>query len=169
MPALLPFDRVLDQHATIVFAVCRAHAGVQLADEVFQETMLAALRAYPELRDPDAVRGWLCAIAVRKAIDAHRAAGRRPTPVDEHELAALAGKADSAVADPVGDAQLWTHVRSLPSKQRSAVTLRYLGDLTNTEIGEVLGISTDAARRNVFEGLQRLRSHTEDDRDVLSL
>ena len=52
-------------------------------------------------------------------------------------------------------------VRSLPGKQRTAVALRYLADLSHAEIGEVMGTSEAAARRNVFEGLQRLREHLE--------
>lgn len=155
--SLPPFERVIQQHAGVVLSVCHAQAGPQLADDVFQETMLATLRAYPELRDPQAVRGWLCSIAVRKSIDAHRAAAKRPTPVD-HEVADDRATADRE-SDPVGDAEVWAQVRALPDKQRTAVTLRYLADLTNDEIATVMSISTDAARRNVFEGLERLRSH----------
>ncbi len=47
-------------------------------------------------------------------------------------------------------------MRELPEKQRTAVTLRYLADLTNSEIAAVMGTSADAARRSVFEGLQKL-------------
>ena len=56
---------------------------------------------------------------------------------------------------------VWELVRSLPGKQRTAVALRYLADLSHGEIGEVMGTSEAAARRNVFEGLQRLREHLE--------
>lgn len=154
MPHLPPFERVVEQHAAVVLRVCVAQAGPQLADEVFQETMLAALRAYPELRDPEAVRGWLCSIAARKAIDAHRAATRRPGPVDPELVAAAA--APEREPDPVADDELWARVRELPDKQRTAVTLRYLADLTNAEIADVMGTSTDAARRSVFEGLHKL-------------
>ena len=37
--------------------------------------------------------------------------------------------------------------------------LRYRADLTHAEIARVMGTSEPAARRNVFEGLERLRSH----------
>jgi RNA polymerase sigma factor (sigma-70 family) len=49
-------------------------------------------------------------------------------------------------------------VRKLPAKQRAAVALRYAGDLPHDEIGHVLGCSEEAARRNVHEGLKKLRS-----------
>ena len=152
MSTLPPFEQVLDDHAATVLRVCVAHAGPQLADEVFQETMLAALRAYPDVREAGAIRGWLCTIAMRKALDAHRASTRRPLPVDP----AVLPEPPARDAEPPGDP--WPHVRALPPKQRAAVTLRFLGDLTHAEIGAVLGISADAARRNVFEGLRALRA-----------
>ena len=57
----------------------------------------------------------------------------------------------------VHEAGVWRLVGTLPDKQRSAVALRYLADLSHAEIGEVMATSTEAARRNVFEGLKRLR------------
>ena len=45
----------------------------------------------------------------------------------------------------------------LPPKQRSAVVLRFAGDMAYRRIGEMLDCSEDAARRNVHEGLKKLR------------
>jgi RNA polymerase sigma-70 factor, ECF subfamily len=61
------------------------------------------------------------------------------------------------VADTASDEALWQRVRELPEKQGQAVTLRYRADLTHGEIAQVMEISEPAARRNVFEGLKRLR------------
>jgi RNA polymerase sigma factor (sigma-70 family) len=148
---LPPFERVIDLHGQAVLRFCAAQAGPALAEDCFQETMLAALRAYDQVRDARAVRSWLFSIAARKALDAHRGRLRSPEPVAEPDE--LAGAADAALPDD----DVWHEVRSLPDKQRSAVTLRYLVDLSHAEIGEVMGTSEAAARRNVFEGLERLR------------
>jgi DNA-directed RNA polymerase specialized sigma24 family protein len=48
-------------------------------------------------------------------------------------------------------------VRELPPKQRQAVALRYAANLSHADVAEVMGTSGAAARRNVFEGLARLR------------
>ena len=45
----------------------------------------------------------------------------------------------------------------MPPKQRSAVAHRFLLDLSHAEIGQVLGCSEEAARRNVHEGVKKLR------------
>ncbi|HSS33020.1 MAG TPA: sigma-70 family RNA polymerase sigma factor [Solirubrobacterales bacterium] len=149
MGKLPPFQILIDEHATEVLAVLRGAVGREGADDCFQETFLAALRAYPKLRDADNLRGWLLTIAHRKAIDHHRARGRRPLPVAE--------VAETAVEDPIPDVGIWTVVGTLPPKQRAAVTLRYASDLPHAEIAAALGCSPEAARRSLHEGLKRLR------------
>ena len=57
-------------------AVLRGAVGREGAEDCFQETFLAALRAYPGSSDDRNLRGWLITIAHRKAIDHHRARGR---------------------------------------------------------------------------------------------
>jgi RNA polymerase sigma factor (sigma-70 family) len=153
---LPPFEQVIELHGPALLRFCTGQAGAQKAEDVFQETMLAALRAYDELRDASAIRSWLFSIAARKAIDAHRSAARAPEPI--------AGLEQASGEDGVTlrDDGIWRLVRSLPGKQRTAVGLRYLADLSHREIAEVMATSEDAARRNVFEGLRRLREHSEE-------
>lgn len=149
---LPPFERVVDLHGPALLRFCAAQVGRERAEDCFQETMLAALAAYAAVRDPGAVRAWLFSIAFRKGIDLHRENARAPEPVED--LEALGGGAGPAHRDHA----LWARVRGLPEKQRQAVTLRYLADLSHKEIGEIMNTTDAAARRNVFEGLVRLRA-----------
>src|ERR1700753_414953 len=135
MTELPPFQTLIDEHAAEVMAVLRGAVGREGAEDAFQETFLAALRAYSGLRDARNLRGWLVTIAHRKAIDHHRARGRGPVPL----------------------ASVWEAVRELPRKQRAAVTLRFASDLPHEEIADALGCSPEAARRSLHEGLKRLR------------
>jgi RNA polymerase sigma factor (sigma-70 family) len=127
----------------------RGAVGRVDADDCFQETFIAALRAYPRLERADNLRGWLLTIAHRKAIDHHRAAGRRPLPVASAE--------EVATDPPEPDTGVWERVASLPPKQRAAVTLRFACDLPHAEIAEAMGCSPEAARRSLHEGVKRLR------------
>jgi len=149
--ALPPFQTLLDTHAEDVMAVLRGAVGRADAEDCFQETFLAALRGYPRLSDDGNLRGWLLTIAQRKAIDHHRASGRRPLPVAEPEQ--LAG----TTAEPELDDGLWALVGALPPKQRAAVALRYACDLPHAEMAAALGCSPEAARRSLNEGIKRLR------------
>ena len=149
MTELPPFQTLIDEHAGDVMAVCRGTVGRVDADDCFQETFLSALRAYPKLNDTANLRGWLITIAHRKAVDHHRARGRRPVPVAE--------VAEVAVSDPEPGDGIWTAVGTLPPKQRAAVTLRFASDLPHAEIAAALGCSPEAARRSLHEGIKRLR------------
>jgi RNA polymerase sigma factor (sigma-70 family) len=149
-----PFQAFLDQYGASVLAFCRAMVGPDDADDCFQETLIAAMRAYDRMdgRNP---RAWVLTIARRKAIDVHRARARRPEPRAEVP--------EQAVHDDIDhDApELWVAVARLPPKQRAAVALRFAADLAYREVAEALGSSEEAARRNVHEGLKRLRERIE--------
>jgi RNA polymerase sigma factor (sigma-70 family) len=152
--ALPPFQTLLERHGDEVLGVLRGAVGRNEADDCFQETFLAALRAYPRLRSAENLRGWLMTIAHRKAIDHHRANGRRPLPVADVPAVA------SVLDEPLPASDVWDAVGSLPPKQRAAVTLRFAADLPHAEIAAALDCSPEAARRSLHEGIKRLRKET---------
>lgn len=151
--ALPPFQRFLDAHRDVVWRFLVSSVGPSEAEDCFQETFIAALRAYPRLEHDAELRAWVMTIAHRKAIDAHRGRARRALPVAE----------PAAVCDPATaptrerDASLWEAVAELPARQRSAVVLRYVADLPHRDIASAIGCSEDAARRSLHEGLTKLR------------
>lgn len=148
-----PFDTVLERHGPAVLRFCVARLGREGGEDAFQETMLAALRHYDELRDRQAVAGWLFSIAHRKVVDCARRAARTQTVDDGTNVEERA-----VWHDPDDASGIWSQVARLPPKQREAVGLRFLADLSHGDIGVVMGTSAEAARRNVHEGLKRLRT-----------
>ena len=149
---LPPFQAVLDAHRADVYRFVVASVGPSEADDVFQEACIAALRAYPRLESTANLRGWLLRIAQRKAIDAHRARGRRAVPVgDPPERPASPAEVNGT------DPELWAAVRELPHKQRTAVFCRAVLGMPYAEVAEILDSSEEAARRSLHEGLKRLR------------
>jgi len=145
--ALPPFQQLLERHSEDVWRTLRAMVGAQAAEDCFQETFLAALAAYPRLRPDSSPRAWLLTIAHNKAIDHLRRAARERAPVAE------TGAADAAAPDQA----IWGIVAALPPRQRAAVALRYIGDLSHREIAEVIGCSEEASRRSLHDGLETLR------------
>ena len=159
--SLPPFQALLDSYGADVYRFLLASVGAGDADDCFQETWIAALRAYPGLKHGGNLRGWLLKVAQRKALDAHRARGRRALPVDQ---VPDRGSADAGIAAAhEGNPRLWARVRSLPEKQRLAVVHRMVLDMGYAELAELLDCSEDAARRNVHEGLKTLRRELGDD------
>jgi RNA polymerase sigma factor (sigma-70 family) len=152
---LPPFQALLEEHGTDVYRFLVATAGFSEADDVYQETWIAALRAYPSLRRADNLRAWVFRIAQNKSIDAHRARGRRAVPV-----ATVPERPPPPAED---DPELWARLRELPAKQRTAVYCRTVLGMPYEELAMLLESSEDAARRNVHEGLKRLREDLTDD------
>jgi RNA polymerase sigma factor (sigma-70 family) len=62
--------------------VGRAMNGHPDTDDVVQETMLRAVRGVGDLRDPEAFRSWLVAIAIRQVRDSYRDRLARPPAVE---------------------------------------------------------------------------------------
>ncbi len=156
-----PFQAFLDEYRTVVYRFLVAAVGANDADDCFQETFIAALRAYPKLENGDNLRAWVLAIATRKVIDAARARNRRPDPVadivdlleaktvvrpEEYDPVTL------EIADP-----LWGDILALPPRQRVALVHRILLDRPYTELAAAMGCSLDAARANVYQALKKLR------------
>ena len=146
-----PFEQVVRQHGDVVWRVCRALLGPADADDAWQETFLAALRAYPQLRPDSNVRGWLVTIAHRKALDRLRAASRHAVPTAD-----LPER--RAPEPPNPDDELTAALAMLAPKQRTAVVARYIADLPYADVAALLGTTEAAARRNAADGIARLRT-----------
>lgn len=130
--------------------LCRALLGPVDADDVWSETFLSAIEAYPLLRPDSNLEAWLITIAHRKAIDHYRARHRRPLPVPE--VPERAGPART-----VRDDDLWDALDALPFTQRAAVAYHHVGGLPYAQVAELLGNSEAAARRAAADGIATLR------------
>lgn len=148
---LPPFQSLLDAHRDQIYRFLVVSVGNNEADDCFQDTFMAALRAYPDLSEASNLKGWLFTIAHRKAIDCHRR--RRRTAIPVADLPETGEEAEPALVDQT----LWNRVKALPPKQRSSIVLRYVEDLPYRAIGDVVGCSESAARQNVRAGLEKLR------------
>ncbi len=107
-----PFQDFLEANRATVYRFLTVAVGPSDADDCFQETFLAALRAYPRVTRGERLDRWILRIASRKAIDHHRASARRAAP--------MADPPDRATppVDPTPDGELWEAVRTLPPRQR---------------------------------------------------
>jgi RNA polymerase sigma factor (sigma-70 family) len=151
---MVPFQVALDDHGRALYRHLVAVLGPHDGADCFQETVLAALRAWPPRHDTN-LRGWFFTVAHRKVIDHARAGARRATPVGAVPDDRRSHDGDAGGDSPDGD--LWRALRALPPKQRVAVALRHGEDRGYDEIAGVLGCSEAAARQSVKAGLDRLR------------
>lgn len=143
------FGELLERYEREIFAYALRLCGDRdEADDLYQDTFLAAFRAWPPPRTGNE-RAWLYRIATNRAID--RARRRRPrVALDDLELAAP-GRDDAAMID------LERAIRLLPPGQRAALVLRRVQGLPYAEVARILDCSEVAARARVSEATRTLR------------
>lgn len=145
-------------HGAGIGRLCMAMLGSQAeADDLTQETLLAAHEGFVTFRGQGSVRGWLFGIARNKCLqhlEKNRRRGARLRLVTETH---------AAPADEVmGARQRAERARALleevrPS-DRDALILRYGADLSFKEVAAACGIDEPAARKRVSRALLRLRN-----------
>ena len=135
------------------------------AEDVCQDVLLRAHRAYPTLRDRSHVRAWLFTIATRTAANFRRGRRRvaiRRTDIDPETL-------PSPTRKPGLNTTLVRAVDRLPRRQRAALMLRVFHDHDYRQIAVALECTPAAARANVYQAIQRLKRllhpATEEERD----
>jgi RNA polymerase sigma-70 factor (ECF subfamily) len=139
------------------------------AEDLTQEVFLRAYRAFGRLRQDSNHRPWLYKIATNCAYAALKRGGRQdqhdvPLQDEIYHLQAAASLApDHQVSVSERLATVRQSIAALPRKQRTAVVLRYLQELSYAEIAATLSCSEDSARANVYQGLRRLRRELGDE------
>lgn len=125
-----------------------------LAAHVFQR-LLAHLH---DGRGPEQfLKAWLFRVAENLIIDeARRGALRTHAPLDDN-AGWLSSSPDED--DPIVLNNLRTALEQLPSVQRQAVTLRYLLELSNDDIAQIMNLSVGAVKAHVHRGLTALRNN----------
>jgi RNA polymerase sigma-70 factor, ECF subfamily len=146
--ALPPFWSLVEAHGDELLAHARRVAGAEHAEDVVQDALLRALRAYPRLRHADHLRAWLYRVTTSAAIDAHRAR-RREIPTED------AGHA--LTTDPEELDGFEELIAGLPETARSALRLRFVDDLEYDAISQRLQCSPEAARQRVSTAVRALR------------
>jgi RNA polymerase sigma-70 factor, ECF subfamily len=145
---LPPFWSLVEAHGDELLVHARRLAGDDQAEDVLQDALLRALRAYPRLRHAQHLRAWLYRVTTSAAIDLHRSR-RREVVTDEPPV--------PAVTDTYDDGAFEALIAPLPETARSALRLRFVDDLDYDGIGARLGCSTVAARQRVSTAVRTLR------------
>jgi RNA polymerase sigma-70 factor (ECF subfamily) len=134
------------------------------ADDIVADTFDRAFSAWRSGHGPAGrALPWLLVIARRIVIDRWR----RARLLSWLPLSRPGGGASDHVDadDPAGRAEIWMWLdqlaAALPQRQREVLFLRYQRDLTDDDIGEVLGLSASGVRTLAARALAALRAHPE--------
>jgi RNA polymerase sigma-70 factor (ECF subfamily) len=158
------FEELVRRTAAMVHARLYLETGDRdRAEDLTQDTFLAALRGIRSLDDPERFRGWLLRVAANTAADAARRSGRRKRSAPEADAAALETVADGRPA-PAEQADLAERrsrvlaaLRAMPEEYRLPLTLRHIAGADHAAIARQLGLTDGALRGLLHRGMKRLR------------
>ena len=142
-------------YLSVRHAVTLAFGSADLADDAAQEAFIRACVRWSRVRSMARPQGWVYVTATNVARRAPlRRAGRREySEGRENVQEAARDVAISAVAHvDVRDA-----LAALAPRQRMAVVLRYLADLTNEEVARAMGCSVGTVKSTLHSALAGLR------------
>jgi RNA polymerase sigma-70 factor (ECF subfamily) len=146
------------------------------ADDIFQDVSAEAVRAFDatdfESLDPF---GWLCQLAQRRIIDAHRRYFGAQRRTGDREVGLHAGASDTRGAGLVNMliasmtspsavlsrdqrfGRMYSAIAQLPPDQSEVLRLRYLEGLPSKQVAEQIGKSDGAVRVMISRALNQLR------------
>lgn len=127
----------------VALATCRSR---ELAQEATDEAFVRAAERWSRVGAMASPAGWACRVAANEAKRLGRRASRQTNSVE------------SASVELGSDLDLWSAVSRLPRRQREAVALRYIADLTEDEVAKTMGISPGAASATLSSARARLAS-----------
>lgn len=154
------FAAIVERRVNLVYsAALRQVNESHLAEDVTQSVFVALARKAGLLaRTEVVISAWLLHATRLASLDARKRLARRRI----HEQKAAAMKSEQT-SEP--DSQTWSNIRPLldtalarlAEKDRRAIVLRYFEDLSLREVGEVMGVSEEAARQRVWRATEKLR------------
>jgi RNA polymerase sigma-70 factor, ECF subfamily len=157
-------ELIREFHAPIYRLLVHLSRDAEVAQDLTQETFLAAWKKIGSFSAASSLRTWLHTIAYRKFLDAKRSSRRTvavhsEAPVDE--LHAL-------TPDPTTTAQLNEQTRRvhgalnrLAANEREILVLHYLQGLSYQELADILSEPTGTVKWRTRQALERLRTVLE--------
>jgi RNA polymerase sigma-70 factor (ECF subfamily) len=147
------FERIVARHQQAVRAFLRRLGGsADEADDIAQETFLAAWSALSRFNGQSSLRAWLCGIAYRKRLTWRRGQVRAALRDASFAEAAAGGEGGS----PDDRLDLARAMADLPIEQRAAVSLCLAGEFSHAEAAAALHLPLGTVKSHVTRGRAKL-------------
>ena len=137
-----------------LLALCCGNKGD--ADDLAQDTLVKAYLSLAGYQDKGRFRSWLFKIAHNTFLN-HKASYRTMESIDEARTFIGGTEADSSFEHQ----DLFLALRTLPPKERSAITLYYMNGYNIKEIATITDTSQDAVKQQLSRGRDKLKARLQ--------
>lgn len=142
------FDREYDR---LVRSLTLIAGDREVAADAVQESFVRLLQRWDRVGGYEDPAGWVRRVALNRIADHHRSRGKQAKLLRRMEQ-----ESGSSASALTSDHELWEQLRGLPHKQRTALALHYVGDLTAREVAQVMNVSQGTVSRHLHRALKTL-------------
>lgn len=153
-------------HGEIYAYLIRMLRDPELAADLAQDAFVKAYRNYDTLEKPENARAWLYQIAHRVALDHIRRQKIVRFLPWTGESRGAAPSTERLVMDSHLSGEMQRALARIPERQRGALLLAELHDLTGLELAAALGVSHVAARALLTRARESLRQALASEHDA---
>jgi RNA polymerase sigma-70 factor (ECF subfamily) len=155
------FAVLYDRFAARLYRVALAVLGrTEDAEDTVQEVFMAMVRSRERLTEVRDLEAYVFTALRRAAARCAARRARQPFTSDAAASEAVARNQRAGPSHPHGE-RLQRALRALPSEQREVIALRIDGELTFSQIAQVMGISINTAASRYRYALEKLRRALE--------
>jgi len=155
-------ETLLERHAPAVHRFARTLCRhPEDAEEVLQETLLAAARNLDRFREEASVSTWLFTIARRACMRLARRRAGEPehfAPLDDAPLAAASDDPQAHAERDEARRRLYAALHALSPSHREVILLRDIEERPAAEVAAILGIEVGAVKSRLHRARARLRA-----------
>lgn len=132
------------------------------ANEITQETFIAALRSLPSYQEKQSLKAWLYTIALnqsrshlrkRKVLERLRTTLTSIFRIETEKQVSP----EETVIQSEREAQIWNSLNRLDERHRTVVVLRYFHELSIAEISEILSVNEGTIHSRLHSAREKLR------------
>lgn len=145
-----------EEYVSVLALVLGLSGSRWAAEDLTQEAFLRAHRDWGRVSGMESPKGWVRRVAVNLA----RSRVRRLRSEAAARLRLGSSSPTMGEPDDAAD-EFWREVRRLPDRQAQVIALRYIDDLSVSEIARVLGVADGTVKAHLHEGRSRLRRQLE--------
>jgi RNA polymerase sigma-70 factor (ECF subfamily) len=147
LPVTETFESFYAREMPRLVMLARALSGPATADDIAQDSMITAYDRWDSVRGYESPGAWVRQVCANRALSSVR---RRAA--EARALLRLGGRRQDVVMMSEVAESFWAEVRRLPRRQAQSIALRYVYDLSVTEIAETLGCSEGSVKVHLSRG-----------------